>query len=186
MVAHRTRAEAGDLGALGRGELAARVELLDDGQPGRVGERADRPRIGQLDRVTSGHDLKEYLDAFDVKQYFRNMSFTSARRDVHLVAAAKSVSWLGDEVALVALLLHAQGAGRGAGTVAGLLIANTLPLVLLSGVVGRLVDRVDNRLLLAGSRALAQARAVRGARVRPRPPRWRCWRCWRCSAPGSR
>ena len=84
------------------------------------------------------------------------MSFTSARRDVRLIATAKAVSWLGDEVALVALLLLAQGDGHGAGTVAGLLIANTVPLVLLSGVVGRLVDRYDNRLLLAGS-GLAQA-----------------------------
>src|SRR6478672_4955152 len=84
------------------------------------------------------------------------MPFTSARRDVRLIATAKAVSWLGDEVALVALVLHAQGAGHGAGTVAGLLIANTVPLVLLSGVVGRLVDRYDNRLLLAGS-GLVQA-----------------------------
>jgi MFS family permease len=84
------------------------------------------------------------------------MSFTSARRDVRLIATAKAVSWLGDEVALLAVVLHAQGAGRGAGTVAALLIANTLPLVLLSGVVGRLVDRYDNRRLLAGS-GLAQA-----------------------------
>src|SRR5690242_6858040 len=79
------------------------------------------------------------------------MSFTSARRDVSLVAAAKGVSWLGDEVALVALMLHTQGSGGGAGGVAALLIANTLPIVLLSGPVGRLVDRHDNRLLLASS-----------------------------------
>src|SRR6478672_5670077 len=79
------------------------------------------------------------------------MSFTSGRRDVSLVATAKGVSWLGDEVALVALMLHTQGSGGGAGGVAALLIANTLPIVLLSGPVGRLVDRHDNRMLLAVS-----------------------------------
>ncbi|MGH8861899.1 MAG: MFS transporter [Jatrophihabitantaceae bacterium] len=84
------------------------------------------------------------------------MSFTNARRDVALVAAAKSVSWLGDEVALVALLLHAHDGGHGAGVVAGILVANALPIVLLSGVVGRLVDRHDNRALLAAS-SVAQA-----------------------------
>src|SRR6476646_10468951 len=79
------------------------------------------------------------------------MSFTNGRRDVTLVAAAKGVSWLGDEVALVALTLHTQASGGGAAGVAALLIANTLPIVLLSGPVGRLVDRYDNRLLLAAS-----------------------------------
>jgi MFS family permease len=79
------------------------------------------------------------------------MPFTNGRRDVSLVAAAKGVSWLGDEVALIALTLHTQGSGGGAGGVAALLIANTLPIVLLSGVVGRLVDRRDNRMLLAAS-----------------------------------
>jgi hypothetical protein len=91
-----------------------------------------------------------------MKHYFRNMSFTSARRDVRLVAAAKSVSWLGDEVALVALTLRLQTDGRGAGAVAALLIANLVPIVLLSGVVGQLVDRYDNRALLVAS-SLAQA-----------------------------
>ena len=77
------------------------------------------------------------------------MPFMNGRRDVSLVAAAKGVSWLGDEAALVALTLHTQSSGGGAAGVAALLIANTLPIVLLSGPVGRLVDRHDNRLLLA-------------------------------------
>jgi len=79
------------------------------------------------------------------------MPFMNGRRDVSLVAAAKGVSWLGDEAALVALTLHTQSSGGGAAGVAALLIANTLPIVLLSGPVGRLVDRHDNRLLLAVS-----------------------------------
>jgi MFS family permease len=83
------------------------------------------------------------------------MSFTPAR-DLRLVVGAKSVSWLGDEVAMVALILLLQSQGRGAMAVAALLIANAVPMVLLSGVVGRIVDRYDNRALLIGS-SLAQA-----------------------------
>ncbi len=84
------------------------------------------------------------------------MSFRSRQHDVSFVVVAKSLSWLGDLVAEVALVLRLQTHGAGAGAVAALLIANALPIVLLSGVVGRLVDRVDNqRLLLASS--LAQA-----------------------------
>src|SRR3954447_24525970 len=91
-----------------------------------------------------------------MKRYFRNMSFRSARRDVSFVVLAKSLSWLGDLVAEVALVLRLQSHGHGAGSVAALLIANALPIVLLSGVVGRLVDGFDNRRLLVGS-SLAMA-----------------------------
>lgn len=84
------------------------------------------------------------------------MSFTIGGRDVRLAAGARAVSWLGDEVAMVALMLRAQSHGQGAGTVAALLIANAVPLVLLSGVAGRLVDRHDSRRLLVLSSA-AQA-----------------------------
>jgi MFS family permease len=84
------------------------------------------------------------------------MSFTSGRRDVGWIVVAKSVSWLGDEVALVALVLRLQSHGGGAAAVSALLIANAVPLVLLSGVVGQLVDRYDNRRLLVMS-SLAQA-----------------------------
>jgi MFS family permease len=91
-----------------------------------------------------------------MKRYFRNMSFRSPRRDVSWVVLAKSVSWLGDMFAEVALVLRLQSHGHGAGAVAALFIANALPIVLLSGVVGRIVDRFDNRRLLIGS-SLAQA-----------------------------
>lgn len=84
------------------------------------------------------------------------MSFTSGGRDVRLVVGAKSISWLGDDVAMIALMLQLQADGRGAMAVAALLIANALPIVLLSGIVGRVVDRYDNRALLIGS-SLAQA-----------------------------
>jgi MFS family permease len=97
------------------------------------------------------------------------MSFITARRDVWLVVGAKSVSWLGDEVALVALVLRLQSDGRGAGAVAALLIANLLPILLLSGVVGRVVDRYDNRRLLVAS-SLAQAAVCSVLAVTSSPP----------------
>lgn len=87
---------------------------------------------------------------------FASVPFRSTPRDVLVVAGARGISWLGDEVALVALMLSAQGHGRGAGAVAALLVANALPLVVLAGPVGRLVDRYDNRVLLVTSGA-AQA-----------------------------
>jgi MFS family permease len=84
------------------------------------------------------------------------MSFRSSQRDVPFVVVAKSLSWLGDLVAEVALVLRLQAHGSGASAVAALLIANALPIVLLSGVVGRLVDRFDNQRLLVTS-SLGQA-----------------------------
>ena len=86
-----------------------------------------------------------------MKRYFRNMSFRSRQHDVPFVIVAKSLSWLGDLVAEVALVLRLQTHGAGASAVAALLIANALPIVLLSGVVGRLVDRFDNQRLLVAS-----------------------------------
>lgn len=80
------------------------------------------------------------------------MSFTSRqRRDLTLVVTAKAVSWLGDEVAMISLTLVLQASGRGALAVAELLIANAVPMVALAAPVGRAVDRIDNRVLLAFS-----------------------------------
>lgn len=85
------------------------------------------------------------------------MSFTITRnrRDLHLVVGARALSLLGDEVALVALLLRTQARGEGAWSVVTLLLAGMLPLVLLAPLVGRLVDRTDSRTLLLAS-SLAQ------------------------------
>jgi MFS family permease len=83
------------------------------------------------------------------------MSFTSPRRDLWLVVLAKSVSLLGDELAAVTLLLRLQSHGAQPPAIAALLIAAMLPLLLLAGPVGRLVDRVDSRRLLVTS-SLAQ------------------------------
>ena len=91
------------------------------------------------------------MTASDVKHYFRNMSFTSSRRDLGIVVGAKAVSLFGDQVATIALVLLLQQRGAGGGAVAALLMANLLPILLLSAPVGRLVDRRDNRALLVVS-----------------------------------
>jgi MFS family permease len=79
----------------------------------------------------------------------------TARRDLRTAVWARAISLLGDEMALVALLLRTQARGGGAWPVVALLMAGTLPLVLLAPIVGRLVDRFDSRGLLVGS-ALGQ------------------------------
>ena len=86
-----------------------------------------------------------------MKRYFRNMSFTSSRSAVRLAVAAKALSFFGDQVAAVALMLRLQSAGAGPGAVAALLMAALAPIALLSGPAGRLADRYGSRPLLATS-----------------------------------
>jgi MFS family permease len=96
------------------------------------------------------------------------MSFTSALPagpeprpaerwlDVYLCATARAVSLAGDFLAAIALVLALQSRGAGGWAVAALLLAAAVPPALLGPVTGRLVDRVDSRLLLV-STGLAQA-----------------------------
>ncbi|WP_326561474.1 MFS transporter [Micromonospora sp. NBC_01796] len=103
------------------------------------------------------------------------MSFTSATvrppvvrttvwRDVYIAATAKGVTICGDFLAATTLVLTLQSAGAGGVAVAALLLASTLPLVLLAPVAGRLADRVDSRTLLitagAGQAAVCVALAL--------------------------
>ena len=69
-------------------------------------------------------------------------------RDLRWVAVGRAVSTLGDEVALVALLVHLFVSGAGTAGVSALLIAAALPTVVLAPWAGRLVDRTDSRRLL--------------------------------------
>lgn len=69
-------------------------------------------------------------------------------RDVYLAAGARAVSSCGDFLAATALALALQSAGAGGFAVAGVMLAATLPLVLLAPWTGRLADRVDSRTLL--------------------------------------
>ncbi|RKN24064.1 MFS transporter [Micromonospora musae] len=87
------------------------------------------------------------------------MSFTTASSrwsDVWLATAARGISSCGDFLAASALTLALQSAGAGGLAVSGLLLAATLPLVVLAPLTGRLADRVDSRTLLVIA-GLAQA-----------------------------
>ena len=85
-------------------------------------------------------------------------------RDLRVLSAAIGLSALGDGVALVALGLQAKnmsGEGMGSGfAIAGMFICLWAPVVLLSGHVGLLVDRVETRGLLVTVSVLQACVAV--------------------------
>ena len=82
------------------------------------------------------------------------------RRDLFIALAGRVVSTFGDEVALVALTLRLQADGGRPYEVALLLAAGSIPLLLLSRPVGRLVDSRDSRHLLVGAGLLEVACTV--------------------------
>lgn len=86
------------------------------------------------------------------------MSFTSARtglgRDAWIAVLARAVSFLGDGLASVVLVLRLQDDGADAWAVATLLTTAMLPLVLAAPLAGRLADRFPSRPLLVGSSLL--------------------------------
>ena len=81
------------------------------------------------------------------------MSFTISperwRRDVGIVAAGRALSLLGDEVAVIALILRASDAPNGAAMVTALLLAAMTPALVLAPLSGLLVDRLPTRALVA-------------------------------------
>ncbi len=81
----------------------------------------------------------------------------SGRRDLLIALAGRMVSTFGDEVALVALTLRLQADGARPYEVGLLLAAGVIPLLFLSGPVGRLVDGCDSRHLLVGAGAVEVA-----------------------------
>jgi MFS family permease len=88
------------------------------------------------------------------------MSFTSGEAacaesrwsDIYLLAATRAVSVCGDFLAATTLALVLQQRGHGGFAVSGLLVAASVPLVLLAPIAGRIADRADSRtvLVLAG------------------------------------
>jgi MFS family permease len=94
-------------------------------------------------------------------------------RDLRVLSAAIGLSALGDGVALVALALqakHLSGEGMGGGlAISAMFICLWAPVVLLSGHVGLLVDRVETRKLLVvvslGQAAVAVGLALVGSLV---------------------
>ena len=81
---------------------------------------------------------------------------------------------MGDEIALIALLLRVHDNGGGPRGITLLLMSAAVPTVLLAPWSGRLADRLDSRLLAAGSALLQMAvcvalgfRLCGAARLRP-------------------
>jgi MFS family permease len=97
--------------------------------------------------------------------YLRNMSFTSFAdgtrwSDVYTSATCAFLAGTAMFTADFALTLRLQTDGYGGFAIAALIIAATLPLVVLSPVTGRLADRFDSRALMALSGLLQAASIV--------------------------
>lgn len=79
---------------------------------------------------------------------------------MRLVLAGRTLSFAGDSVALVALMLRFSTDGR-PGVLSALLLAFAVPVVLAMPVAGRIVDRYDSRTVLVAA-SLLQAFAGAG------------------------
>jgi MFS family permease len=77
----------------------------------------------------------------------RRTSLLRRHRPFRYLWLSRVVSFVGDGIALIALVLHVQGSGGSGTKVAGLLLAAALPS-LLGPVAGTLADRVDRRSLM--------------------------------------
>ena len=75
-------------------------------------------------------------------------------RDLWVVGPARALSVMGDGIALIALLLRVHDSGGGPRDITLLLMSAAVPTVLLAPWSGRLADRLDSRLLTAGSALL--------------------------------
>ena len=80
-------------------------------------------------------------------------------RDLRLLAGAAGLSALGDFMAIFPLILHVQRHSGSPFAVSAFVFALWGPVVVASGFAGALVDRVENRSLLAAV-SLVQAAAV--------------------------
>jgi MFS family permease len=79
------------------------------------------------------------------------LNISQGRRDLLIALAGRVVSTFGDGVALVALTLRLEADEARPYEVGLLLAAGIIPLLFLSGPVGRLVDSRDSRHLLVGA-----------------------------------
>ncbi|QSB14368.1 MFS transporter [Natronosporangium hydrolyticum] len=97
---------------------------------------------------------------------FTSRSEAASRwRDVYIAAAARAIAGCGNFTAVTALVLTLQPVSGYA--VSALILASTVPVVVLAPVAGRLADRVDSRRLLvavgASQVVIALALAATGA-----------------------
>jgi predicted MFS family arabinose efflux permease len=74
------------------------------------------------------------------------MKRLTGRRDLLVLAAGLAVSTAGDSAALVVLLLRLRPAGSG--WLAALLAGELIPIIVLAGLAGMVVDRFDSRRVL--------------------------------------
>ncbi len=108
------------------------------------------------------------------------MSFTSVESrwpDVWLAATAEASRSAATSSPPPRWRWPCRPAGAGGLAVSGLLIAATLPLVLLAPLAGRLADRVDSRTLLVDHRASPRPPSARSSPS----PSTRSW--WSGSSP---
>jgi MFS family permease len=82
-----------------------------------------------------------------------------AYRDLRLVLPARAVSYAGDSIALVALVLRVSDAG-GPGATTALLMAFAVPTVVMIPFAGRIVDGHDSRIVLVWSLLLQAGAGV--------------------------
>lgn len=82
------------------------------------------------------------------KEHRPGPSQTPAWRDVYILAGIRGLSVAGDIMAATALTLMLQKNGAGAYAVMALLLAATVPPVVLSPLTGRFADRFDSRRLI--------------------------------------
>ncbi|MEU9388445.1 MFS transporter [Streptomyces sp. NPDC048324] len=74
----------------------------------------------------------------------------SAWREVYILAGMRGLSFAGDIAAETAIALQLQAQGAGSYAVMALLLAATVPPVLLSPLTGKVADRFDSRTLIVG------------------------------------
>lgn len=81
------------------------------------------------------------------------------RRDLTLVCIGGGVTWFGNALALISLMLVLRPAGGFA--LAGLFLADSVPLLVVAPLAGLLVDRLPNRKLMIAAQ-LGQGAAALG------------------------
>ena len=79
---------------------------------------------------------------------------------MYLAAGARGISTCGDFLAATALTLALQQAGASGTTISALMLAASIPLVVLAPVAGRIADRVDSRLVLVTTGSVQAAICV--------------------------
>jgi MFS family permease len=83
-----------------------------------------------------------------------SLRLLGANRPFRLLWSARAVSYLGDSLALVALMLHVARTTGQALAVAALLLAGDFAPALLGPLTGTVADRLDRRRVMVGCELL--------------------------------